>query len=156
MFLKRILVATDFSEAASSVLRYVEELGDAGCKEVILVHVHDAKEADKVLAEPSGGEEPSGEYERHIFGRTLHNASQELKNIQVSLEKEHFHVRPFLVTGDPSTEINRIADAEGAGLIVIGSHGKTNLLHRLMGSVSLEVQQNATRPVLVVRHDDEW
>jgi nucleotide-binding universal stress UspA family protein len=156
MFLQRILVATDFSEAASGIFRYVGELGDAGCDEVILVHVLDAKEADEVLAEPSGGDEPSGEYERHIFSRTLHNASQELKNIQVSLEKEHFHVRPFLVTGDPATEINRIADAEGAGLIVIGSQGRTNLLHRLMGSVSLEVLRNATRPVLVVRRDDEW
>jgi nucleotide-binding universal stress UspA family protein len=38
---------------------------------------------------------------------------------------------------------------------VIGSHGKTNLLHRLMGSISLGVIENATRPVLIVRRSEE-
>jgi nucleotide-binding universal stress UspA family protein len=106
---------------------------------------------EEVLAEPSGGDDPSGEYERQIGGRKVQNARQELKSIQILLEEEHFRVSTFLVTGDPSKEINRVADAEGAGMIVIGSHGRTNLLHRLMGSVSLLVIQNATRPVLVVR-----
>src|SRR5690606_912888 len=66
-----------------------------------------------------------------------------------------FLVRTFLVNGNPSREINRIADAECAGMIVIGSHGKTNLLHRLMGSISLGVIENATRPVLIVRRSEE-
>ncbi len=151
MLLEKILVATDFSETSYSALSCVRELRDAGCNEVILVHVLEAEEMEEVLAEPSGGDDPSGEYERQIAGRKVHNAQQQLKSIQILLEQEHFQVRTFLVTGDPSKEINRIADAERAGMIVIGSHGRTNLLHRLMGPVSLLVIQNATRPVLVVR-----
>jgi len=151
MLLEKILVATDFSETSSSALSSVRELREAGCNEVILVHVLEAEEMAEVLAEPSGGDDPSGEYERQIADRKVNNARQELKRVQVLLEEEHFQVRTFLVTGDPAKEINRIADAEEAGMIVIGSHGRTNLLHRLMGSVSLQVIQNATRPVLVVR-----
>ncbi len=155
MFLEKILYATDFSETSVSALGYVIQLRNAGCKEVILVHVLDARKTEEVLAEPSGGDEPSGEYERQIAGRILNNARQELKTIERALEAEQFLVRTFLVKGNPSREINRIADAECAGMIVIGSHGKTNLLHRLMGSISLGVIENATRPVLIVRRSEE-
>ena len=155
MFLEKILYATDFSETSVSALGYVIQLRNAGCKEVILVHVLDARKTEEVLAEPSGGDEPSGEYERQIAGRILNNARQELKTIERALEVEQFLVRTFLVNGNPSREINRIADAECAGMIVIGSHGKTNLLHRLMGSISLGVIENATRPVLIVRRSEE-
>ncbi|HNY89184.1 MAG TPA: universal stress protein [Methanoregulaceae archaeon] len=155
MFLEKILYATDFSETSVSALGYVIQLRNAGCKEVILVHVLDARKTEEVLAEPSGGDEPSGEYERQIAGRILNNARQELKTIERALEEEQFLVRTFLVNGNPSREINRIADAECAGMIVIGSHGKTNLLHRLMGSISLGVIENATRPVLIVRRSEE-
>ncbi|HOH80889.1 MAG TPA: universal stress protein [Methanoregulaceae archaeon] len=155
MFLEKILYATDFSETSVSALGYVIQLRNAGCKEVILVHVLDARKTEEVLAEPSGGDEPSGEYERQIAGRILNNARQELKTIERALEAEQFLVRTFLVNGNPSREINRIADAECAGMIVIGSHGKTNLLHRLMGSISLGVIENATRPVLIVRRSEE-
>jgi len=155
MFLEKILYATDFSETSVSALGYVIQLRTAGCKEVILVHVLDARKTEEVLAEPSGGDEPSGEYERQIAGRILNNARQELKTIERALEEEQFLVRTFLVNGNPSREINRIADAECAGMIVIGSHGKTNLLHRLMGSISLGVIENATRPVLIVRRSEE-
>ena len=155
MFLEKILYATDFSETSVSALGYVIQLRNAGCKEVILVHVLDARKTEEVLAEPSGGDEPSGEYERQIAGRILNNARQELKTIERALEAEQFLVRTFLVNGNPSREINRIADAECAGMIVIGSHGKTNLLHRLMGSISLGVIENATLPVLIVRRSEE-
>lgn len=155
MFLEKILYATDFSETSVSALGYVIQLRNAGCKEVILVHVLDARKTEEVLAEPSGGDEPSGEYERQIAGRILNNARQELKTIEIALAEEEFLVRTFLVTGNPSREINCIADAEHAGMIVIGSHGRTNLLHRLMGSVSLGVIENATLPVLIVRRSEE-
>jgi len=156
MFLERILFATDFSETSSSALGYIIQLRDAGCKEVILVHILDSEETREILAEPSGGDEPSGGYERQLADRKLGNARHELKNIEVSLEEESFQVRTFLVTGDPPIEINRIAEAEKAGVIVIGSHGRSNLLHRMMGSVTLEVIQNATRPVLIVRRSEIW
>ncbi|MDD1710670.1 MAG: universal stress protein [Methanoregulaceae archaeon] len=89
------------------------------------------------------GDEPSGEFEGQIASRILTNARQELKTRERSLKEEHFLVRSFVVTGDPSREINRIAAAENAGMIVIGSHRRTNLLHRLIGSVSPGLIQNA-------------
>lgn len=153
MFLERVLFATDFSETSRNALGYMLQLREAGCREVILVHVLDTGE-EGVLSEPSGGDDPSGEYERQITERRLQNARMEMKAVRVSLEETDLHVRTFLVTGDPPREINRIAESEGAGMIVIGSNGLSNLLHRLIGSVSLGVIQGAACPVLVVRRSE--
>jgi len=49
----------------------------------------------------------------------------------------------------------RIAAAENAGMIVIGSHGRTTLLYRLIGSVSPGLIQNATQPVLIIGRSRE-
>ncbi len=40
-------------------------------------------------------------------------------------------------------------------MIVNGSHGKTKLLHRLVGSIPPGVIEKATRPVLIVRRREE-
>ena len=55
--------------------------------------------------------------------------------------------------GTPGTEIVNAADAEGVSLIVIGSHGRSNLRDRLLGTVSEYVIKNARQPVLVIKRD---
>lgn len=48
-----------------------------------------------------------------------------------------------------------LADEVGAAVIVIGSRGLTGLRERLEGSVSHQVAEHSTRPVLIVPpHDD--
>ena len=41
-----------------------------------------------------------------------------------------------LLTGDPASEIVRIAQEEGVEMIVMGTHGRTGLMWFLMGSVA--------------------
>ena len=55
------------------------------------------------------------------------------------------------VEGNPAAEILRAANDNGAGLIVLGTHGKTGLLHVLMGSVAEQVVRKAACPVLTVK-----
>lgn len=58
----------------------------------------------------------------------------------------------FLVwEGDPGEAIVAAADAEGADLIVVGSHGRGPVGRFLIGSVSDYVVRHARCPVLVVR-----
>lgn len=56
-----------------------------------------------------------------------------------------------LVEGDPATEIVRAADAYGADLIVMGTHGRRGLSRFVMGSVAEAVHRKAKCPVLTVR-----
>lgn len=58
----------------------------------------------------------------------------------------------FLVwEGDPGESIIEAARAEGADMIVVGSHGRGTVGRFLIGSVSDHVVRNAQCPVLVVR-----
>ncbi len=151
MLFRKVLFATDFSEVSREVIGYVLKLRQAGCREVVLVHVIDERETNAILTEPSGFTEPSGGYEQQIIIRTRENAQKELDEVQQSLVSAGFRVLPYLLDGVPAREIMRIADAEQVNLIIVGSHGKSNLLHILLGSVSDDVLHNAKQPVLVVR-----
>jgi nucleotide-binding universal stress UspA family protein len=53
--------------------------------------------------------------------------------------------------GIPFTEILRVEDDEDVSLIIIGSHGKSNVAEILLGSVSEKVIRKAKRPVLVMK-----
>jgi nucleotide-binding universal stress UspA family protein len=55
-----------------------------------------------------------------------------------------------LVHGDPATEIARFA-GEGRFDLVVGTHGRTELEHAILGSVAEKVVREAPCPVLVVR-----
>ena len=56
-----------------------------------------------------------------------------------------------VATGHPADTIVRIAQARGADLIVMGTHGRTGLQHVLLGSVAERVVRLASCPVLTVR-----
>ena len=58
---------------------------------------------------------------------------------------------PLLVVGTPVTRIVEIAAKKKAGMIIIGSHGRTGLSHLLMGSKALRVVQLSPIPVTVVK-----
>jgi nucleotide-binding universal stress UspA family protein len=56
-----------------------------------------------------------------------------------------------LVEGDAAPEILHQAGEVKAGLIVMGTHGRTGLGRLLMGSVAEHVVRKATCPVLTVK-----
>jgi nucleotide-binding universal stress UspA family protein len=53
--------------------------------------------------------------------------------------------------GRPDEAIVKAAESGGAGLIVVGSHGRTGLTKILLGSVAERVIGHAVCPVLVVK-----
>jgi nucleotide-binding universal stress UspA family protein len=62
-------------------------------------------------------------------------------------------VEAHLSKGSPDTEIVKLADDIGAGLIVMGSRGLGGIRRALIGSVSDSVVRHAHCPVLVVREE---
>jgi nucleotide-binding universal stress UspA family protein len=65
---------------------------------------------------------------------------------------EGFAARPLTASGRPAATILRVADENGAAVIVLGA-GRHGALGGLLGSVSARVVQQARRPVLVIPGD---
>ena len=56
----------------------------------------------------------------------------------------------FMPEGHPPAEIIRVARDWQADLIVMGTHGRTGLVHLLTGSVAEHVLQYSSVPVMIV------
>lgn len=52
--------------------------------------------------------------------------------------------------GDPAGMIIRYAGEHNVGMIILGTHGRTGLMHLLLGSTAEYVMRHATCPVMVV------
>lgn len=137
--LRKILYPTDFSDCAWKALKYVKELGEAGAKEAIVMHVQDVRKRTPEIMEKLA------EYDR-VDNETLNK-------IKGELEATGMRVKTLLVEGIPFVEINRVAEKENASLIVMGSHGRSMVKEMLLGSVCGKVVRRTTKPVLVIRRD---
>ncbi len=133
-----ILVATDFSEMSRFAVESATIHAKAFGAKLLIVHA-------LVAPSPEQGE---GMLHSGVEREDLQTAERRLKAIEPSMEGVHFEHR--LVTGEPAKEIVRLAQDEGAALIVVATHGRTGLTRALMGSVAERVVRNATCPVLTV------
>lgn len=67
------------------------------------------------------------------------------------LEKSNVHAIETVREGDPATAIVNAANRTDANLVVIGSRGLSGLKEKLLGSVSREVAEHTSCPVLIVK-----
>jgi nucleotide-binding universal stress UspA family protein len=134
----RVLVPIDFSVSSMWSLRHAEEIARRFGAEIVLVHV------DPLLLL---GPEVGGTREVAI--------RKELDGLVSLLQSRGMPARGVLVGGAPIDEIAKVAEAEHADLIVMGTHGRTGLAHVLIGSVAESVLRKAPCPVLTVRHSAE-
>jgi len=140
----RILYPTDFSDVSKKALAYIKQLKGAGTREVIVLHVIDEKQIEAVALYCRGS------YSAFI-DKMEQAARKEVAAIAKELRDSGFAVNSIVKTGIPLREILSIEEEEKATLIVIGSHGKTNLKEMLIGSVSEKATRRAKSPVLVIK-----
>lgn len=143
MFAK-ILYPTDFSDVSKKALNYLKQLKDAGAKEIVILHVIDQRKIEAIALYGTSGS----------FGfieKMEEEASKEVIAIEAELKKCGFEARARIETGIPLREIMRVEEEEKVSLIVIGSHGKTNIREMFLGSVSEKVIRRAKNPVLVIK-----
>jgi nucleotide-binding universal stress UspA family protein len=56
----------------------------------------------------------------------------------------------FMPEGNPSEDVIKTSETWGADLIVVGTHGRTGLMHLLTGSVAEHILRHSKIPVMVV------
>jgi len=93
------------------------------------------------------------EYDARIEKRMRENAQEHLDGMVGVLRDAGMKVRTVIAKGVPSVEILASAKRERASLIVMGSHGRSNLAGVVVGSVSEEVLRRSNVPVLIVTRE---
>ena len=88
-----------------------------------------------------------------VLGYYKSEADKALRPALAKLKRAGLQARVKYVVGNPGKEVSKIAAAEAADLIVMGSHGRTGLTKLLFGSVTHTVLASCTTPMLVL-HDD--
>ena len=140
--MKKILVATDGSEAAAEAAEVAVELAEEHDAELIFVHSVPVVDVVPAFGFGFAGavvHEPSA-YDRAL----LEDAAQ--------LAEEHgVRATTVLLRGDTIDEIVAYADSRDVDLIVVGSRGHGAIATALLGSISRGVMRESKRPVLVVR-----
>jgi len=140
----RILYPTDCSDVATKAVSYIEQLKEAGAKEVTILHVLDKKYLYETAHEVFVDFAAIENSQRKIV-------TEECNEIVARLRGKGLDVKVRIEKGIPFQEILRVANEENASLIVIGSHGKSNVQEMLIGSVSEAVIRHAVQPVLVIK-----
>lgn len=132
MILFRVLCPVDFSSYSDRAIALAG--ATPGIGEVILLHV------------VSPGET---EYERED---AVQKVKDQTETIRIRLATQGINVRTIVRTGNPPSEIMRVAEEEDVSVIWMSSHGKGCLRDLLLGSTAHEVAMNAKRPVLIIRN----
>ncbi len=151
---RKILYPTDFSDCATKALEYVKKLKDAGTEEVVVMHVIDVREIQTMGADGAWFGGTNGVYESKIQEMMSATVEKKLEVVKEELENAGLKVSLKIPEGIPIKEILKITEDEDVSLIVLGSHGKSNVRATLLGSVSEKVIRRSKRPVLVVKRDD--
>jgi len=141
--LKLILVPTDYSDASTVALDAAMELARIFHATIELLHV----DLDLALVMPPPGDVVALPMAMQGL-RT--DAAEKLDRTVAEVREQNIQCTGASESGRTYTAIVDHAARIGAGLIVMGSHGRHGLGHLLLGSVAEKVVQNAPCPVLVI------
>jgi nucleotide-binding universal stress UspA family protein len=144
----RILLATDGSPEAERALGIAATLSERLGTDLHVVSVEPMPdplswpEARMMSPELRGDIRERAEEEAR---KLLEGQADKIEEIGLEISGVH------AVAGRPDTEIVRVAEEIGAGLVVLGSRGMGPVRRAVMGSVSLSVVHPSPNSVLVVR-----
>jgi nucleotide-binding universal stress UspA family protein len=144
--IRKILVPLDFSPASDHALQYARRLGTDAGSSLHLLHVIE----DRMLVGPWTTEVYLGELPR-IRESLIRDAEARIREYASGIMKAGVEITTEILIGSPAHAIVESASAPDVDLIVMGTHGRTGVVHFLLGSVAERVVRHAPCPVLVVR-----
>jgi len=144
--IKRILVPTDFSKAATDALDYAKTLAEAMKGSLHVLHV-----LDEVMPVMIGQYMPSENYWKPVEK----SAREAISRVLSEADREKFHATFWVSRGCPPDQIVKYADEHAIDLIVMGTHGRSPITRLLLGSVADRVIRKARCPVLTVHPREE-
>ena len=149
ILLKKILVATDFSEPSDNALAYGQDLARTFGAKLVVLHVVDN------IAGRAYGPEGFILTEPHLQDDLEAGAFTQLDTVVSAEDRDMLKAETIVLTSNaPAAAITTYAQQSNVDLIVMGTHGRGAVAHLLMGSVAERVVRTAPCPVLTVRRPE--
>ena len=146
---KHLVVAVDGSETALNALKHAADLASSVQARLSLVHV--ANPAEYMALAPEFLQHESYEAAAVAQGNEVLDFAEKTA--------AGYGVKYLLVANKGAREMAQdlvdYADENGADLLVLGTHGRTGLMHLLMGSFAETVMRQSHLPLLIIRSKAE-
>jgi nucleotide-binding universal stress UspA family protein len=126
-WVNRIIVPVDLSAASAGQVRVAAEIASVLSLPLLLVHVLEPVFVPYNVRVAMGG----------VDAARRERAEEQLASLAGGLPA-NVHVETLVLTGDPSTEISKVAAARHANLLIIGLHSE-GMLGPRMGSVTYRI-----------------
>jgi len=141
----RILHATDFSPASGAAFTKAVEWARRDRAELLLLHV----------LSPPAPLVADAYVTPQVWDTLLRSqrasAQRRLDTLVAKARRARVRARGLLIEGVPADRIVRTARGRRAGLIVVGTHGRSGVARFFLGSVAGRVVATAHCPVMTVR-----
>lgn len=139
----KILLAVDESETALQVVKHAAQLAKQlkAPPSIALVYVN--LPLPKAVAKELGVEGAEAYY--------ADTAEAVLRKVRAAMKRARLPFTEHRAVGSVAETLIRLAKADRADLILMGSHGRGTLKNLLLGSVATKVIATSPVPVMVVR-----
>ena len=146
---KPVLVPVDFSPHSEAALACAAELAERLGSNLVILHVvHDPGDAPGYYAVK--GRNKQLRRMEDVAADMLEEFIQKMKDKNTGLPALK-QATSMLVIGLPVNRILEAAEKIDARMIVMGSQGRTGLVHAMLGSKAEQVVRLAARPVMIVK-----
>ncbi len=140
--LKKILCPIDHSDCSKEALKYAVSFAMKDNAKLYLLHVVDIRTFNESI-DTMSTQIPDEETLKQLKIKLLDCIPDEIR--------EDMNVEALVIQGIPFAEIISTAKSNDVDMIVLGSHGRTGIVHMMMGSVSEKVVRKAPCSVLTVK-----
>ncbi|MEW6194043.1 MAG: universal stress protein [Bacteroidota bacterium] len=147
--IKKIIVPTDFSKLSFSALEYALDLAERMDATIHLIYVLEKTPPFLAIRSIDVSEED-------VIRNMEEEARKQLSKTATEFRMEsNVKIMEVLRKGNDYEEIVNYSKEINCDLIVIATHGRTGVLHTLLGSVAEKVIRYAKCPVLVITPEEE-
>ena len=141
----RILVPTDGSECADSAVEHAIDIAGQYDAELHVLSVIDARDVSHSA--------PAISIEQ-VEQTLRERAESVVEDVAARAEETGVSVVTAVEPGLPDDTLVEYADEHDCDLIVMGTHGRTGIQRRIIGSVAEQIVRDASIPVLTVKTED--
>ncbi len=149
---QHLVVAVDGSHTSENALNHAIGLARAQGAQLTLVNV--ANPAEYMALAPEFLQHESYEAAALAEGNTVLDAAQARAEAELGAGRVQ---RQLLMANKGAREMAQMlvacAEQQGADLLVLGTHGRSGLMHLLMGSFAETVMRETRLPLLVIRSE---